>query len=47
MPDAKQKYFDPRRDSVKAARDFTASTLADWGLDDSDEIRFCVSAGDC
>ncbi|WP_327735423.1 ATP-binding protein [Streptomyces nojiriensis] len=43
MPDAKQKYFDPRRESVKAARDFTATTLARWGLDDSGEIRLCVS----
>ncbi|MBT2446835.1 ATP-binding protein [Streptomyces sp. ISL-43] len=42
MPDAQQKYFAPRPQSVKDARDFAASIVTSWGLDDTD-IRLCVS----
>ncbi|MFF4647738.1 ATP-binding protein [Streptomyces sp. NPDC001389] len=44
MPDAKQKFFDPRPESVGLAREFAVTTLSSWGLHRSTEdIRLCVS----
>ncbi|MFF3676254.1 ATP-binding protein [Streptomyces sp. NPDC002120] len=44
MPDAKQKFFDPRPESVGLARDFAVTTLSSWGLHSSaEDIRLCVS----
>jgi anti-sigma regulatory factor (Ser/Thr protein kinase) len=43
MPEATQRFFDHRPESVKAARDFTTRTLTAWGLDDTGDIRLCVS----
>ncbi|MCY0943587.1 ATP-binding protein [Streptomyces antarcticus] len=44
MPDAKQKFFDPRPESVGLARDFAVTTLTSWGLHGpADDIRLCVS----
>lgn len=43
MPEATQRFFDHRPESVKAARDFTTRTLAAWGLDDTGDIRLVVS----
>jgi anti-sigma regulatory factor (Ser/Thr protein kinase) len=43
MPEATQRFFDHRTESVKAARDFTTRTLKDWGLDDTGDIRLVVS----
>ncbi|MFD3612596.1 ATP-binding protein [Streptomyces atroolivaceus] len=43
MPEATQRFFDHRPESVKAARDFTARTLRDWGLDDTGDVRLVVS----
>ncbi|NML53261.1 ATP-binding protein [Streptomyces sp. R302] len=43
MPEATQRFFDHRPESVKAARDFTTRTLRDWGLDDTGDIRLVVS----
>jgi anti-sigma regulatory factor (Ser/Thr protein kinase) len=44
MPEATQQYFDAAPESVRKARDFTASTLESWGLDGPvEDIRLCVS----
>ncbi|WP_327378931.1 ATP-binding protein (plasmid) [Streptomyces sp. NBC_01216] len=43
MPEATQRFFDHRPESVKAARDFTTRTLRDWGLDDTGDVRLVVS----
>ncbi|POG46011.1 hypothetical protein BV881_18400 [Streptomyces sp. ZL-24] len=43
MPEATQRFFDHRPESVKAARDFTTRTLRAWGLDDTGDIRLVVS----
>ncbi|MFF0474403.1 ATP-binding protein [Streptomyces sp. NPDC004284] len=43
MPEATQRFFEHRPESVKAARDFTTRTLRDWGLDDTGDIRLVVS----
>ncbi|MFJ8073833.1 ATP-binding protein [Streptomyces sp. NPDC096176] len=44
MPDAKQKFFDPRPESVGLARDFAVTTLTSWGLHaPAEDIRLCVS----
>ncbi|MCX5077737.1 ATP-binding protein [Streptomyces sp. NBC_00424] len=44
MPDAQQKFFDPRPESVGLARDFAVTTLNSWGLHSlCDDIRLCVS----
>ncbi|MBT2449406.1 ATP-binding protein [Streptomyces sp. ISL-43] len=44
MPDAKQKFFDPRPESVGLARDFAITTLTSWGLHSpAEDIRLCVS----
>ncbi|MFB7054827.1 ATP-binding protein [Streptomyces vinaceus] len=44
MPDAKQKFFDPRPESVGLARDFAVTTLSSWGLHSpAEDIRLCVS----
>ncbi|MGW7064048.1 ATP-binding protein [Streptomyces sp. NPDC054904] len=44
MPDAKQKFFDPRPESVSLAREFAVTTLSSWGLDGAaEDIRLCVS----
>ncbi|MET9862805.1 ATP-binding protein [Streptomyces smyrnaeus] len=41
---SRQRRFPRRRTSVGAAREFTTSTLASWGLNDlQDDIRLCVS----
>ncbi|WP_175409042.1 ATP-binding protein [Streptomyces sp. TRM64462] len=44
MPDAKQKYFEPRPESVRLAREFAVTTLNGWGLHGpADDVRLCVS----
>ncbi|PWI05871.1 ATP-binding protein [Streptomyces sp. NWU339] len=43
MPEATQRFFDHRPESVKAARDFTTRTLRAWGLNDNGDIRLVVS----
>ncbi|UUU37993.1 ATP-binding protein [Streptomyces sp. NBC_00162] len=44
MPDPKQRFFDPRPESVGLARAFAVTTLASWGLHSpAEDIRLCVS----
>ncbi|WP_435057718.1 ATP-binding protein [Streptomyces sp. bgisy060] len=43
MPEATQRFFDHRPESVKAARDFTTRTLRAWGLENTGDIRLVVS----
>ncbi|MER5499100.1 MULTISPECIES: ATP-binding protein [unclassified Streptomyces] len=43
MPEATQRFFDHRPESVKAARDFTTRTLIAWGLYDTGDICLVVS----
>ncbi|MDD9380444.1 ATP-binding protein [Streptomyces sp. ZAF1911] len=44
MPDAKQKFFDPRPESVGLAREFAVTTLSSWGVyGATEDIRLCVS----
>ncbi|MFF5781869.1 ATP-binding protein [Streptomyces virginiae] len=44
MLDVKQKFFDPRPESVGLAREFAVTTLSSWGLRGATEdIRLCVS----
>lgn len=44
MPDATQKFFDPKPESVGLARNFAVATLLAWGLEaPADDVRLCVS----
>ncbi|WP_413801091.1 ATP-binding protein [Streptomyces iranensis] len=44
MPEVKQKYFEPRPESVRLAREFTAAALASWDLGKlAEDVCLCVS----
>ncbi|MEV6007435.1 ATP-binding protein [Streptomyces sp. NPDC051976] len=44
MAETAQTFFDAKRESVRLAREFAATTLAEWGFaDTADDVRLCVS----